>query len=512
MAAECSFEFKDLRTVVYEGPNPGVTHDLKLVESGLQFDTLLGLSVYVRNTHQTACDPGLLKILGQHLFDFLLPEKAATPRTQVLTMCEMGAVHITMRFHPQASRYAQLPWEFLTVPDGNGAHKFLSDFDDVKVTLTRHVPTQQTLSACDDKIRVLVDVASPSDQAEITYANLEAKLNELEDRSGEKLEFRIEHGRSLQAIREDMNEWHPDIFHFSGHGERNALWLASKDTDDDFRKEVEWVGMTGKPLGFGPTHGPEAHPEPFRAGIEAVGKLFSQWAPKLVILDACTSDWSWLSEMLPGIAHQLVTRVPAVIAMRYPISNGEAESFATELYQGILEGLPLDRAVQRARNTLAQRGIGRAYGTPVLYVDSSGPLCNPGFVFVEPPEAAKQAADRTQIPPPCPRCQTIGLFTKAFCAKCGVPFRCRACEARFDEHQIKRLNFCPECGQPCAVPPWPPRPDDAAGQPPAPPPPSVPTANQDRLASGHGSTRVLNFPRFRSGGDDDAQDTAGAQP
>src|SRR5262245_18991325 len=143
----CQFEFENLKTVKYTNGR-GFDEQLDLVENGLQLDTLLALSWYVVNTEEQSCQGPLLKVLGRHLFDFLLPERSRA-RQQVREWCTTTSVHIRLSFKPAASRYAQLPWEFLTVPDGNVV-RFLSDFDDVQVTLTRNVPAQKPLAACDD--------------------------------------------------------------------------------------------------------------------------------------------------------------------------------------------------------------------------------------------------------------------------------------------------------------------------------------------------------------------------
>jgi DNA-directed RNA polymerase subunit RPC12/RpoP len=280
--------------------------------------------------------------------------------------------------------------------------------------------------------------------SKIDSRDLEQKLNELEDLSDHRFTVKVNHNRSLDEIRKDLDEWQPDIFHWSGHGDRDALWLANAGRDA-VAVDVKNLALAGVPLGFKPQpFGMES--EPFKAPIEAITRLFSKWAPRLVVLDACGSDWSWLSEMLPGVAHQLVARVPAVIAMRYPIDNDAASTFARQLYQGIAEGRPLDQAVQAARNLLAEDKIDRAYGTPVLYLENSLPLCPQLVAGGAEQEEGDRSRHEAKQPFTCGVCGRSVNPGRAFCPGCRTRYQCGACKAVFEPNEVVGMNFCPRCG------------------------------------------------------------------
>jgi DNA-directed RNA polymerase subunit RPC12/RpoP len=341
---------------------------------------------------------------------------------------------------------------------------------------------------------VLVDVASPRTLSKIESRQLEEKLNELEDRSQHRFKVKVEHDRSLAQIREDLETWKPDIFHWSGHGDRDALWLAGAE-----RAEVDGVeknlGLAGVPLGFKPLP-PDADGDVFKAPIEAITNLFDTWAPRLVVLDACGSDWSWLSEMLPGVAHQLVARVPAVIAMRYPIDNEAASTFAINLYQGIAEGQPLDQAVQAARNALAEGKVDRAYGTPVLYLEHSLPLCSGILAADQDPTEIDRSRHDSQQPFTCVVCRGWVNPGRPFCAGCGTRYRCAECNESFEPNEVAAMNFCPACGRRVTDQQSPARPRvEAAADPSR--PPVLPAAQDSELARGGGSGRAPAFPGFR---------------
>jgi hypothetical protein len=452
----CTFEFKSETLLVYRDNVSGDDHNVELDAGSLSFDAMLALSAYVFSTPEDQCEPRLLKLLGRYLFDFVLPEeKVPKLRERVITSCRDRRAHINLLFREPAAQYAQLPWEFLILP-GPDRRRFLGEIKNVSVTLTRFLPTQQQIRPAGDTLRLLVDVASPDDQAEIAFGELEKKLEQLQQRSHGQLEFRLERDRTLDEIERDLETFQPDIYHFSGHGEHDALWLARRDREEA-RQSLDPVRRARAVYGFRS----KIESEAFKASIDAIASLFDiEKPPQLVVLDACNSDWSWLSEMLPGVAHQLVEHVPAVVAMRYPISNQAAERFSVHLYEKILEGRNLDEAVQSARNSLyisdpsLPGASSRAFGTPVLYVNSSSPLC--GSLITTATAATKQSQravqpDRTED---CPHCGGEGLFAGGRCVKCRIRFTCYNCGCRFTWHQLKALaeegGLCPDNdGQDC---------------------------------------------------------------
>ena len=458
---EWTIQFENDSVIITDAGENGFGKPFPLKNEDLTLETLLALSWYVATTSEDDCELRLLQLLGRYLFELIFPrrlgDKADTAlsdrRERFRGQCASApGVRLNLRFAQTAARYAQLPWEFLRVQTYNGSY-FLADLPDVTVTLTRFLPTQSELSRCDPPIKVLVHVSEPADKAQISYGDLEARLESLRQRAGGKFDFRLRKDATLQEIREELEEYKPHVFHFSGHGEKDGFWLANGDRDTA-RKRAQQVGMSRQPFGFADS----VDSEVFKASIDAICGLFStKERPRLVVLDACSSDWSWLSEMLPGVAHQLVTRVPAVIAMRYPISNGDAAKFSLALYNGIAEGEPLDRAVQAARNELrpveADKGSSRAFGTPVLYLKGRAEFCERLF------EAEEKIGEKTDAssnlkrvqPEPCPRCHCPGLWKKnaSICANCGICFRCRNkdCGRIYDDAEIASLHFCPQdCG------------------------------------------------------------------
>lgn len=453
----CVFEFEDDGRISFEDSGGKVT--VSPQTSGLAFEALLGLSSVISRSSPENCDRGVLRLVGHFLYEFLLPAsepKALEKRSDIKVRLDSGQrVHLHLLFRTEAGRYAQLPWEFLRVPASN-EHDKLKDVGTDRLTVTRYIPQQRSMGHPDDTLRVLVDVASPDGQAEIAYDRLLSTLSSLEAEAAGKLEYRLERNRSLAQIEADLKAYRPDVFHFTGHGEPNGLWFAG--TEPTYLEQLARLDMSPRPFGFDAPNAPVT--EAVQAGIDAVCDVFSrlEHKPTVVILDACHSDWSWLSELLPGVAHQLVEHVPAVIAMRYPISNDASETFSVALYQAMLAGRPLDECVDAARAQLRAATSGsfaeqrkRAAGTPVLYLRDSTAVCKPLVHDGAEPAAETRGPSSGQPVAPCPACEKPGLWTGSRCSSCGIPFMCPTCAHEYTEANLRGLRFCPGvvAGKPC---------------------------------------------------------------
>lgn len=119
---------------------------------------------------------------------------------------------------------------------------------------------------------------------------------------------------------------------------------------------------------------------------------------KLVVLNACQG--ATVSELRPfaGLAPALVKAgVPAVVAMQYPVRDGEALTFAEAFYGCLFRGASRGRvevALTEARRVLRQDfPESRAWGAPVLYMRTSGYLFTPttGSTLAEIPVSRERA-------------------------------------------------------------------------------------------------------------------------
>ncbi|MFJ4541724.1 CHAT domain-containing protein [Streptomyces tibetensis] len=92
---------------------------------------------------------------------------------------------------------------------------------------------------------------------------------------------------------------------------------------------------------------------------------------RLVVLNACDSAVSGDEDVFTSTAASLLRAgVPAVVAMQYQITDEAALVFASSFYEGIADGLPVDRAVTRAREEVKMRQGSLEWATPVLFLAS----------------------------------------------------------------------------------------------------------------------------------------------
>lgn len=393
---------------------------------GVVRTSLDSLSWYAAHTKELDCDERLLELLGRCLFEFLFANHSGNKdpkealRNRFVDRCAESSVQLVLHFTEDALALAHLPWEFLWVPIPSNidAGRLVVAMDNVKVTLSRAVTTQQVLRPVTGLLTVLHATFAGSDQAPVRIDRLQKQLTRYQDEHRDKFQYVVVPDASWTTIREAIERHKPHIFHFSGHGEQDAIWLATAQDPAELaeaRSRQADIRLDG-PL-------PELGR--YREQIGKIAQLFDAHRPALVILDACSSD-TFATAHQSMVAHALVGTVPAVIAMRYDIGDPAAVEFCATLYDEIVyHGHPLDEAVQRARYKLVphgQRGFShRAPGTPVLYLRESqslcGPLQGPGIPDGPTTEAPTQ---------PCPWCAAEDAMSGkvANCYCCGIWFRC----------------------------------------------------------------------------------------
>jgi hypothetical protein len=147
----------------------------------------------------------------------------------------------------------------------------------------------------------------------------------------------------MDLIKED---WQPHVLHFIGHGkfEQNEGFLGLMK--DEEGHQVDW------------------------ASADDISQLFSDWKPRLVLLQACQSAQSGSEPGFMSLADRIFKRnIPAVVAMQYTIANDFATMFAHGFYQALRDGKDVDAAVQigRSKITAKARWTNRDFGAPVLF-------------------------------------------------------------------------------------------------------------------------------------------------
>jgi hypothetical protein len=243
------------------------------------------------------------------------------------------------------AKLAQLPWELLY---DRQANSFLG------ATATQTVVRLLPMAEPEDfrapgVLRVLLviqnpepgvsDVLRPIPPAEI--ANLKLHLTNLRSKG---VEVTILENQSSAAIQEELQRWDYHVLHYLGHGSAGELYLVAEQTAQPF------------------------------VAIQDV--QFAYWfsgrkSLRLIVLNACSSSQVEDAGLFSGIGPASVSvSVPAVIAMQYDsVYTDTAGLFSARFYAGLAAGLPVDVAVNEARQVLLSKDPAvRDWSTPVLYM------------------------------------------------------------------------------------------------------------------------------------------------
>jgi hypothetical protein len=279
-------------------------------------------------------DEDLRKSFGSLLFKALFKESVGDAWSN--SRGRVGDGVLRLRLWINVPHLAALPWEMLW--DGQ---QFLATSANIPVT--RYLPVPEppafTLTA-QERLKILVVIESPQgvpqiDSKETEY--LDAALKGLD-----KVEYTILQNSTMSQIQDALQQnYH--VLHFLGHGTGGKLVL----TDDD--------GQAKKIIN----------------DREFAQLFLGRASLRLIVLNACNSSQD-KNGLFSGIAPSLVEKsIPAVIAMQYPfVQLDTASLFSRRFYGSLANGLPIDVAVNEARQFLSvEYKLGsRDWSTPVLYM------------------------------------------------------------------------------------------------------------------------------------------------
>jgi len=267
---------------------------------------------------------------------------------------------------------ADLPWEMLYGP---------SPFDffalSARTPIVRYLATslpEEALTAT-LPLRILVVIANPATpdapalDVETEWGKLNTALAVLQQQRQVVLERLAAPTLAALRARLRISDDKPAIhlLHFIGHGETNALVFEDEQ---------------GAPVFI---------------AAETLGVLLHDHPTlKLAFLNACEGGRSDDRDIFLGVAPELVRRgLPAVIAMKYAVSDRAAIGLAAEFYQALADGYPVDAALAEARKAIYASGQSVEWGTPLLFSRSAD---NRLFV-VDPKTQAKNERPRLDFEP-----------------------------------------------------------------------------------------------------------------
>ncbi len=284
--------------------------------------------------------------------------------------------NLRVKLRIEAESLGALPWEYfyddLVIKDYLGL--------DAHTSLVRYVPmAQQTpRMSIQGPVRILgmaanprtgngADFARPLDVTD-ERARIDKAIRSLHE-SGE-VNFQWVAGESYDDLFAAMYKgpWH--VFHFVGHG-----------------------GVDESGEGFVMLAGESGASEEYSAS--KLNRVLGLAGPlRLVVLNCCDS-----ARGSSSLAKKLVlSGVPAVLAMQFPISDEAAIEFSSAFYFAIASGAPVDGAVTHARIRMQNKSP-IEWGIPVLYMRAAdgrifdkplpAPDCQPPIVIVHPPTVSQ---------------------------------------------------------------------------------------------------------------------------
>jgi hypothetical protein len=255
---------------------------------------------------------------------------------------------------PELHPLAALPWEYIFVPSGVGLvqNTFLATHN--RVLLSRYIAgIGGPVVSPEPTLRVLVAVAQPNDQDDVVPEPVLAALDKLGRRPWLDITVMAENATPAALVR-NVHRVKPHLIHFIGHGfynERDDVGTVALVEVDGSSKMVSAADLIGLCIQGGTL-------------------------PRIVLLESCHGATNEARGTFSGTAPQLVRAgVRLVVAMQYAVAPEIAAAFSTQFYAGLVDGMPVDGAVQRGRRFIASAQTTdndpRLLGVPLVYLQNN---------------------------------------------------------------------------------------------------------------------------------------------
>lgn len=170
------------------------------------------------------------------------------------------------------------------------------------------------------KVKLALLTASPASEERIRVDQEAREIREALKRAvvGTDVEVTVWTAATADDVLHALNDDHPDIVHFSGHGSEEGLFFDEPDDVDADGVEYSYSYL---------------------------GRAFAatDWPPKLVVLNACYS--------FAGV-EDVLSATPAVVAMTESVTDIGAKAFAAKLYAAVGSGQSLQSSFNQAKLAL----------------------------------------------------------------------------------------------------------------------------------------------------------------
>jgi hypothetical protein len=336
----------------------------------------LGDSVRSANPNlQRSSEEKSPQTVGDQLFNALFsgPIRSLLDRSMGMIHGQEKGLRIKIHIDPQDPSLAplsSLPWEFIYRKDTR-------DF----LNLSRYTPVLRYLDVqrpysplpLEPPLRILVVMSEPQGYVGL---NLESERKLIEGTWAQHQDVQVDfvENATIATLQDRLAEekWH--VLHYMGHGgfdEASGQGVLVLEDDRQGAKLID-----GSTLGI---------------------LLRDAHSLRLVFLNACETARSGKQQGIDpfaGVASALVlTGVPAVVAMQFPITDESAIQFTQRFYPLLARGYPVDAAAAEGRRAIRLTNANSLeWGTPVLFMRAPD-----GEIFkVSERRAAELAEDQDQ--------------------------------------------------------------------------------------------------------------------
>lgn len=342
---------------------------------GFEFSPSSRARGVIARIEQGICTRSDLQDVGSQLWNALRPPGIREAFEELERQADESHPLFVWLDIPPAAEVERLPWEAL---HDELASSFLGT--DLRYCLLRPPPRgcPPVLRPPHEErpLRVLVVIPEGSGlQVQYEWNNLRGVAQSL----GEALHTGLVEGRvTPDRLLEELRAEPWDVLHYIGHG------------------EVSEEGFTLRLNQQTPEQGD------FWMDAATFASLVQGQHLRLALLNCCLGASPSLSRTLSGVGPHLMrtARVPAVIAMRYELSDTVSIRFADSFYRELLTGPAPGHvaiAVQQARRSLRINANGdtvRGFITPILYLS---PGCE--HLFDVHPAPVRQSVEPVQARP-----------------------------------------------------------------------------------------------------------------
>ncbi len=308
--------------------------------------------------------------LGRLLADLALPQgRLRSLFDMSLIAVRSRGMGLRLRLHIDVPKLAQLPWEFMLLPQAPGEPQdtdFLALRREVSIVRTDTIGQAELVPPSRRVVRIAGVLSCPTGTPPLDLARDQRAVNkavrDCNVRAGAAVAQARWAGRPATRTElmnvVDTGGAEPDIFFYSGHAafdlDRGVLLLEKSAHESDYY------------------------------GAAQLAQLLHTTSVRLVVLSACETGCQDGRMKWSGVAPALTREsIPAVVANQLRIRDSSANLMAEQLYPYLLGGYTIDEALFQARQAIYQQpdNLGEPdWGALVLYLQADQGALFPALV------------------------------------------------------------------------------------------------------------------------------------